>query len=79
VAELADTRDPGRPVTDRIDGRLDELFELPGPALGADGPLDRTHVQNAEIRRALRKRPENLDAYDFMLRGLDPPLPPEAQ
>src|SRR5215470_6885681 len=29
------------------------------------------HVQKAEIRRALRKRPENMDAYDFMLRGLD--------
>jgi len=28
-------------------------------------------VQEAELRRALRKRPENLDAYECVLRGLD--------
>lgn len=71
VAELADTETQAVLWTDRIDGRLDELFEL------QDRLSERTvhsiapHVQNAEIRRALRKRPENLDAYDFMLRGLD--------
>jgi adenylate cyclase len=71
VAELADTETQAVLWTDRIDGRLDELFEL------QDRLSERTvhsiapHVQNAEIRRALRKRPESLDAYDFMLRGLD--------
>jgi adenylate cyclase len=71
VAELADTETQAVVWTDRIDGRLDQLFEL------QDRLSERTvhsiapHVQNAEIRRALRKRPENLDAYDFMLRGLD--------
>ncbi len=71
VAELADTETQAVLWTDRIDGRLDDLFEL------QDRLSERTvhsiapHVQNAEIRRALRKRPENLDAYDFMLRGLD--------
>ncbi len=28
-------------------------------------------VQEAELRRVLRKRPENLDAYEYVLRGLD--------
>ena len=28
-------------------------------------------VQEAELRRALRKRPENLDAYECVMRGLD--------
>src|SRR5215470_9458846 len=71
VAELADTETLEVLWTDRIDGRNDELFEL------QDRLSERTvhsiapHVQKAEIRRALRKRPENLDAYDFMLRGLD--------
>ena len=79
VAELADTETQAVLWTDRIDGRLDELFEL------QDRLSERTvhsiapHVQNAEIRRALRKRPENLDAYDFMLPGPRSPLSPEAQ
>jgi adenylate cyclase len=71
VAELADTETQAVVWTDRVDGRLEQLYEL------QDRLSERTvhsiapHVQNAEIRRALRKRPENLDAYDFMLRGLD--------
>lgn len=30
-----------------------------------------THVRKTEIRRALRKSPENLNAYDYLLRALD--------
>jgi adenylate cyclase len=30
-----------------------------------------SHVHRAEVERALRKPPESLDAYDYLLRGLD--------
>jgi adenylate cyclase len=71
LAELADTETRTVLWTDKIEGRTDDLFEL------QDRLAERTlssiapHVRNAEVQRALRKRPESLDAYDFMLRGLD--------
>src|SRR4029077_2881862 len=71
VAELADTETQAVLWTDRIDGRLDDLLEPPDRLSERTVHSIAPHVQNAEIRRALRKRPENLDAYDFMLRGLD--------
>jgi adenylate cyclase len=55
---------------DRFDGGLDDIFELQdrvtAMVVGAIAPK----LQRAEIDRAQRKPPENLDAYDYFLRGL---------
>ncbi|MGH7333871.1 MAG: adenylate/guanylate cyclase domain-containing protein [Candidatus Rokuibacteriota bacterium] len=69
--ELADTETRTVLWTDRIEGRLDDLFDLQDRLSEKVVTTIAPHIREAEVRRALRKRPENLDAYDFMLRGLD--------
>jgi TolB-like protein/class 3 adenylate cyclase len=55
---------------DRIDGSLDDVFELQdqvtASVVGAIAPK----LDQAEVQRAKRKPVENLDAYDAFLRGL---------
>lgn len=70
-AELCDTESLAVLWTDRVDGRADELFDLQDRLSAHIVTTLAPHVREAEIRRALRKRPESLDAYDFLLRGLD--------
>ena len=71
LSELADTETQMVLWTDRIEGEVDGIFELQDRLSEKIVTTIAPHVRAAEIRRALRKRPENLDAYDFMLRGLD--------
>jgi adenylate cyclase len=71
ATELADTETQAVLWSDRVEGRADDLFDLQDRISEKTVTTIAPHVQEAEIRRALRKRPENLDAYDFMLRGLD--------
>jgi adenylate cyclase len=70
-AELADVETQTVLWTDKVDGRSDELFELQDRLSERTVTTLAPHVRDAEIRRTLRKRPENLDAYDYTLRGLD--------
>ena len=55
---------------DRFDGALEDVFDLQDQVttnvVGAIAPK----LEQAEIERAKRKPTENLDAYDFYLRGL---------
>jgi tetratricopeptide (TPR) repeat protein len=55
---------------DRFDGALENIFDLQdqvtSSVVGAIAPM----LQREEIRRARRKPTENLDAYDYYLRGL---------
>jgi class 3 adenylate cyclase/tetratricopeptide (TPR) repeat protein len=71
LSELADTETQMVLWTDRIEGQVDDLFDLQDRLSEKIVTTIAPHVRAAEMRRALRKRPENLDAYDFMLRGLD--------
>lgn len=71
MAELADSESQTILWTDKIDGRTTDLFELQDRLSEKIITTVAPHVREAEMRRALRERPENLDAYDFMLRGLD--------
>jgi TolB-like protein/Tfp pilus assembly protein PilF len=70
-SELADTDTQVVVWTDRLESRVDDLFELQDRLSERTIATIAPHVQEAEIRRALRKRPESMDAYDYMLRGLD--------
>ena len=55
---------------DRFDGALENIFDLQdqvtASVVGAIAPM----VEQAEIERARLKPTENLDAYDYFLRGL---------
>ena len=57
--------------SDAMNGRLDDIFDLQDrwsqQIVGTIAP----HLREAEMRRVARKRPENLNAYDCFLRGLD--------
>jgi TolB-like protein/Tfp pilus assembly protein PilF len=55
---------------DKYQGGTDDVFDLQDQiAAGAVGAIE-PNVRHAEIERASRKRPENLDAYDLYLRAL---------
>jgi adenylate cyclase len=71
IAELAESESRTVLWTDKIDGRATDLFELQDRLSEKIITTVAPHVRGAEMRRALRERPENLDAYDLMLRGLD--------
>jgi TolB-like protein len=55
---------------DRFEGTLDDIFglqdQLTATVVGAIAP----QLEQAEIERAKRKPTENLDAYDYYLRGM---------
>src|SRR5436309_3614113 len=55
---------------DRFDGGLEDIFDLQdqvtASVVGAIAPK----LDQAEMERAKRKPTENLDAYDYLLRGM---------
>ena len=54
----------------RHDGRLDDIFALQDEiTLSVVGAIEPS-LRDAEIERVRRKRPDNLDAYDLVLRAL---------
>jgi adenylate cyclase len=71
IAELCDAETRAVLWTDRLDGSVDDLFALQDRLSQRIATTIAPHLRQAELRRALRKRPDSLDAYDFVLRGLD--------
>ena len=70
-AELADCESGAAIWSDRFSGRAADLFELQDELSARVVATITPQVQEAELRRVLRKRPESLDAYDYTLRGLE--------
>jgi adenylate cyclase len=70
-AELADAETLGVLWSDRVNGDLADLFQLQDRLTERVVQTIAPNIYQAEIRRATRKRTENLGAYDYMLRGLD--------
>ena len=70
TAQLVDAGTGAHLWADRIDGALEDIFDLQdqvsASVVGAIAP----RLQQAEIKRAKRKPTESLDAYDYYLRGL---------
>ncbi len=70
IGQLIDANSGAHLWADRVEGKLDDLFELQDrvteSVIGAIEPK----LQFAEIERAKRKRAENMDAYDYYLRAL---------
>lgn len=55
---------------DRFDGALEDVFDLQDQITESVVGAIEPSLRKAEIERAKKKRPENLDAYDFYLRAL---------
>jgi adenylate cyclase len=56
---------------DQYDGSLTDLFELQGRIAVSVVRTIAPHVRERELVRAMRKQPQNLTAYDFVLQALD--------
>jgi adenylate cyclase len=70
-AELADCEKGTAIWSDRVAGEAADLFELQDDLSAGVVATIAPQVQESELRRVLRKRPESLDAYECVLRGLD--------
>jgi len=70
TGQLIETETAAHVWADRYDGTLDDIFllqdEMTMNVIGAVEPT----LRKAEVERARRKRPDNLDAYDLYLRAL---------
>ena len=70
TGQLIDTATGAHLWADRFDGALEDIFDLQdqvtASVVGAIAPK----LEQAEIERTKRKPTENLDAYDYYLRGL---------
>jgi adenylate cyclase len=70
TAQLIDATNGAHLWADRFDGSLEEVFDLQDKvAISVAGVIEPT-LRQAEIERARRRRPDNLDAYDLYLRAL---------
>ena len=71
TAQLIEAETGGHLWADRFDGSLADVFELQDQITAGVVAAIEPSVRRAEIERAKRKRPDNLDAYDLYLRALD--------
>ena len=70
TAQLLEAESWAHLWADRFEGSLEDVFDLQDRiAFGVAGVIEPT-LRHAEIERARRKRPDNLDAYDLYLRAL---------
>jgi adenylate cyclase len=70
-AELVDSESLAVIITDRIESTIDDPFQLQDRLTERVLQTIAPHLRVAEVRRARSKRTENLDAYEYHLRGLD--------
>lgn len=70
-AELSDAETQEVVAQHRVDGNFAELFSLQDRLVDQVLQKITPNIRDSELRRIRRKRPENFDAYDYMLRGLD--------
>lgn len=70
TAQLIEAANGGHLWADKYNGTVEDVFDLQDQiAEGVVGAIEPS-IRRAEIERARRKRPENLDAYDLYLRAL---------
>jgi len=70
-SELADVQTSSVIWADRYEGNLNELFDLQDRIATRIVWSVAPHVREAELKRALRKRPENMNAYDLVMQAID--------
>jgi adenylate cyclase len=70
TGQLIDTLKGVHLWADRFEGTLEDIFELQDKVTASVVAAIAPKLEQAEIERAKRKPTENLDAYDYFLRGL---------
>jgi TolB-like protein len=70
AGQLIDTSTGAHLWADRFDGEFQDIFELQDQVARSVVGAITPRLEEAEIERAKRKPTENLDAYDYYLRGL---------
>jgi TolB-like protein len=70
AGQLIDARTGAHLWADRFEGALEDMFDLQDQVTASVVSAITPKVQVEEIKRATRKPTENLDAYDYYLRGL---------
>jgi TolB-like protein/Tfp pilus assembly protein PilF len=70
TGQLIDTATGAHIWADRIDGALDDIFELQDQVASSVAGAIEPRLRLAEIERAARKPTESLDAYELYLRAL---------
>jgi adenylate cyclase len=70
TAQLIEAETGGHLWADRFDGTLADVFDLQDQITADVVAVIEPSVRKAEMERAKRKRPDDLDAYDFYLRAL---------
>ena len=81
-AQLLEAETGAHLWADRYDGKLEEVFDLQDQITEKVVGVVEPSLQQSEIERSKRKRPENLDAYDLYLRALPHMaslMPPDAR
>jgi adenylate cyclase len=71
TAELVDVELNSVIWADRYDGHLSDLFELQDRIATRIVWSLAPHVREAELERALRKRPDSMNAYDLVMQAID--------
>ena len=71
VVELADVEAGSVIWADRYDGQLADLFDFQARIATRIVWSIAPHVREAELQRALRKRPDNMNAYDLVMQAID--------
>lgn len=69
-ARLTDAPSQTQIWGEAFDGVLGDIFDMQDRITEEVVGLVEPHITQVEIERSRRKRPENLDAYDYFLRGL---------
>ena len=70
ASQMIETETAGILWTERFDRSLDDIFALQDEiALNVVSAIEPS-LRRAEVERVKRKRPENLDAYDLLLRAI---------
>jgi len=70
TAQLIEAETGAHLWADKYDGALEDIFDLQDRITERVVGIVEPSVRRSEIERSLRKRPENLDAYDLVLRAL---------
>jgi len=70
TGQLIDAGTSAHLWADRFDGGLEDIFDLQDQVTTRVIGLIAPTVEQAEIERAIRKSTNNLDAYDYFLRGM---------
>ena len=71
TAQLIEAETGGQLWAERFTGPLGDVFDLQDQITAGVVAAIEPSVRKAEIERAKRKRPDNLDAYDLYLRALE--------